>query len=91
MKHMPMLRKKAGPEFEGMEFDGSFECAKSIISWVGDGYDAQGAFWSSNQMMTFPWAIESNRTYAPGDVLVKRPGGIYRIGAGELDAYELVS
>lgn len=76
---MTMYRKKAGPEFDAMEFDGSHESAKAIFSWVGNGHDSQCAYWSSNQTMTFPWAQLDNQQYGAGDWVVKRPGGLYRI------------
>lgn len=76
---MPTFRKKAGPEFEAMVFDGSHESAKAIFAWLGDVYDAQGAYWSTNQTMTLPSAADDHQTYSAGDLAVKRPGGVYRV------------
>lgn len=92
---MTILRKKAGPEFDAMEFDGSFESAKAIIAWAGDDGRAQGAYWSSNQTMTFP-NLPRNSTVVRGGWLGMQPDGrLFPVGGGtfgmSFDDFEVVA
>jgi hypothetical protein len=88
---MPMIRRKAGPEFEAMEFDGSFECAKEIISWMDKAVDSYGAYWSSNNTMTLPELCGDHRQIMSGDWVVKYSSRIDTLNAGCFSDYEMVS
>lgn len=66
---MPIFRKKAGPEFEAMQFDGSFESAKAIMAWMGSDLP----YWSSNNTMTIPSFMDIEVRLSPGDYLAKKP------------------
>lgn len=86
---MPIMRKKAGPEFEAMEFDGSFESAKAIIAWQRSDF----AYWSSNNTMTIPMELDQKVIFRPGDALAKTPDDFFsKLAAAEFRSdYEVVA
>lgn len=87
---MPIFRKKAGPEFEAMEFDGSFESAKSILAWMGSDF----SYWSSNQTMTIRNYTDGDCRLIPGDRLAKLNGDygqFIKISKSDFADYEVVA